>query len=86
MRRRNGTILNRNRGSRLPIELTDFNDEPEQLLVLARKAEIEYAAAKAKWEYTTKREAENEPFNEVDCEDEMNRAALQKSRDIGWMS
>lgn len=86
MKRRNGILLKRNRGPRIALELTEFNSEPEQLLALANIAQIEYAAAKAKWQYTLDREKDNEPHNKEDCEECIARAAQDEARRIGWIS
>lgn len=86
MIRRNGIVLKRNKGSRVDLELTEFNEDPEQLLMLANLAQIEYAAAKAKWQYTVDRENNREPHNRADCEDITKKAALNEARRIGWTS
>lgn len=83
-KRRNGIILKPNSGPPLNLELTEFNDNPEQLLALSYKAQIEYAAALAKFEYTREREQNNEPFVEDDMEAFVDEVARRVSRQIGW--
>ena len=88
MRRKNIVILTHNtkpRKKSIDFDLTEFNEMPEQLLRLAKMAQIEYGVGLAVCEYKMNKSFEGvEPYDQEELDEIITEIAMKVAKEIGW--
>ena len=88
MKRRNTVILIHNTNpwkKSIDFNLIEFNEKPEQLLRLAKVAQIEYAVGLAICKYKMDRSLEGvEPYDQEELDEIIADVAEKAAKEIGW--
>ena len=88
MRRKNISILIHNTKpfkKSIDFDLTEFNEKPEQLLKLAKQAQIEYFVGLVICRYRMKKSLEGcDPFDQEELDELVEDTAKKAASMIGW--